>query len=89
MQIPMQAPSNLTRKEAVRAVTTVLRKGLTNGMPITIGSGHVGNTSCRNVVDMRQAINGDDVLYLQNDIRLDSVIVVTLQNCRSVLAVSM
>ena len=41
---------------------------LTNGMPITIGSGHVGNTSCRNVVDMRQAINGDDVLYLQDDI---------------------
>ena len=80
MQIPMQAPSNSTRKEAVRAVTTVLRKGLTNGMPITIGSGYVENTSCRNVVDMRQAINGDDVLYLQDDIRLDPVIVVTLQN---------
>ena len=41
---------------------------------------------CRNVVDMGQAYKVM-TLYLQNDIQLGSVVVATLQNCRSVLAV--
>ena len=55
-----------------------------NGIPTT--SRWDERKNCRSVVDMRQAYMVM-TLNLQNDIRFGSVVVDTLQNCRSVLAV--